>query len=331
MKETCYIYGLRSKDATEFFYVGSTKRELGWRLGKHKNHCVSGLHRNPEFTRVVKEIGVDNIVIDLIEEVNQDERFQRERYWINTLPNLVNVVKKPDGYKRQPTEPGGDWSVNRKLRIVKKPNDTTSQAQDGDGLRLTLKQRKFCLAFIGEANGNGVEAARSAGYRGDDPSLRVIASQNLTKLNIQQYINQLRADAERAATGKILSATEVLVGLTRIAEADIAEVFELDGSFDLASARKRGKTRLIKTMSFDKDTGKLTKLELHNAHGAHVDLGKYHKLFTDRIEIVKPTEAARSALETILSETGMSEEKARQIVASRFGISEQELISESVN
>jgi hypothetical protein len=80
-------------------------------------------------------------------------------------------------------------------------------------------------------------------------------------------------------------------------------------------------------MAFDKDTGRLTKLELHNAHGAHVDLGKYHKLFTDRVEIVKPAEAAREAFQAILSETGISEEKAREIVAARFGISEQELIT----
>lgn len=197
-------------------------------------------------------------------------------------------------------------------------------------IRLTLKQRKFGLAFVGEANGNGVEAARLAEYQGNDATLRAIASQNLTKLNVQRYISQLRAEAEKAARGKILSATEVLVGLTRIAEADMAEVFEGDGSFDLASAKKRGMSKLIKSMSFDKDTGRLTKLELHNAHGAHVDLGKYHKLFTEKIEIVKPTEAAREALDAILNETDLSEERAREIVAARFGISEQELISTEV-
>lgn len=50
----------------------------------------------------------------------------------------------------------------------------------------------------------------------------------------------------------------------------------------------------------------------------------------DKIEIVKPTEAARGALEAILNETELSEEKARQIVALRFGITEQELISTEV-
>jgi len=98
---TCYIYGLRAKDSTTYFYVGSTKRNLDWRLGKHKNHVTSGLHRNPEFTRVVQEIGIDNLVIELLEECAQDQRFQRESYWINKLPDLVNVVRNPDGERRE--------------------------------------------------------------------------------------------------------------------------------------------------------------------------------------------------------------------------------------
>lgn len=101
MTTTCYIYGLRAKDSRDYFYVGSTKRDLDWRLDKHKNHIASGLHRNAEFTRVAQQIGLDNLAIELIETVNQDQRFQREAYWINTLPNLVNAVRNPDGERRE--------------------------------------------------------------------------------------------------------------------------------------------------------------------------------------------------------------------------------------
>lgn len=192
---------------------------------------------------------------------------------------------------------------------MKKASKNGHRPQAGDKVRLTLKQRKFCLAYTGEANGNGVEAARLAGYRGSDLTLRVSASENLTKPNVLRFISQLRADAEKAAQGKILSATEVLVGLTRIAEADIAEVFEPDGTFDLASAKRRGASRLIKSMSFDKDTGRVTKLELHNAHGAHVDLGKYHKLFVDKFEIVMP-EDLDAALERELARVAGADQEA---------------------
>lgn len=183
--------------------------------------------------------------------------------------------------------------------------------------RLTLRQQKFCYAYAGEANGNGVESARLAGYRGSDATLRAIASENLTKPNIQIFISQLREKAEKSASDKILSATEVLTGLTKIASADIADLFPDD--IWMQEAKKRGVSRLIKSVNFDKDSGKLTKLELHNAHGAHVDLGKYHKLFVDKLEIVQP-EDLDAALERELArlaradqETGTSETPSETI------------------
>lgn len=139
MGNTCYIYGLKAKDATDYFYVGSTKRDLAWRLGKHKNHINSGLHRNPEFTRVAQEIGLDNLVIELIEEVEQDQRFQRESHWIRTLPNLVNAVKNPDGDKRQAVElEPVDWSTE---------DDIVRQAQTRHATNLSTNIRlskAFC-------------------------------------------------------------------------------------------------------------------------------------------------------------------------------------------
>lgn len=92
---TCYIYGLRAKESTDYFYVGSTKRDLAWRLGKHANHIASGLHRNQRFTEIFNSIGAEHIVIELLEEVEQGQRFIREAHWINMLPNLVNIVKNP--------------------------------------------------------------------------------------------------------------------------------------------------------------------------------------------------------------------------------------------
>lgn len=174
---------------------------------------------------------------------------------------------------------------------------------------LTLKQRKFCLAFVGEAAGDGTKAARIAGYRGNGVTLAAVAYENLNKPQIQACITELRIQAEKKLGAKVLSAAEVLAGLTRIAEADVAEVFEADGSFDLASAKRRGVSKLIKSMAFDKDTGRLTRLELHNAHGAHVDLGKYHKLFVDKFEIVQP-EDLDAALERELARVAGADQEA---------------------
>lgn len=57
----------------------------------------------------------------------------------------------------------------------------------------------------------------------------------------------------------------------------------------------------------------------------------------DKMQLLrgKPTaiiaESARATVRDIIEQTGLTEERARQIVAAEFGISEQELVSESVN
>ncbi|MCR9254735.1 MAG: terminase small subunit [Alphaproteobacteria bacterium] len=53
---------------------------------------------------------------------------------------------------------------------------------------LTGKQRAFVKAYCTEANRNATEAARLAGYRGNDPTLRAVASENLTKANVAEAI-----------------------------------------------------------------------------------------------------------------------------------------------
>ncbi len=57
---------------------------------------------------------------------------------------------------------------------------------------LTPKQQAFVENYL--SNGlNASEAARRAGYGGDDGSIRAIASQNLTKLNVKAAIDREQA------------------------------------------------------------------------------------------------------------------------------------------
>ena len=80
---------------------------------------------------------------------------------------------------------------------------------------LTLKQALLVKAYLGEARGNGVKAARFAGYRGNEATLRAIASENLTKPNIAAEVSR--------RVSKILEPDEVLTELCMIAEAQITE------------------------------------------------------------------------------------------------------------
>ena len=59
--------------------------------------------------------------------------------------------------------------------------------------KLTLKQTQFIKHYF-EQNGNGTQAARLAGYKGDDIALGVIAFDNLRKPNIQVVIDKLYKD-----------------------------------------------------------------------------------------------------------------------------------------
>ena len=77
--------------------------------------------------------------------------------------------------------------------------------------RLTLKQQRFITAYIANG-GNGLQAAKTAGYMGADNILASIASQNLTKDYIKKYIDEW---VDRCPD--TLAAQEVLQQLTHMA------------------------------------------------------------------------------------------------------------------
>lgn len=60
---------------------------------------------------------------------------------------------------------------------------------------LTEKQKIFCREYI--YDWNGARAARMAGYSED--TAKEIASENLTKPNIQAYLKEIQADLEKVA------------------------------------------------------------------------------------------------------------------------------------
>lgn len=123
--------------------------------------------------------------------------------------------------------------------------------------KLTLKQQLFVESYLGAAAGNATEAARMAGYKGSEGTLRTVAAENLTKPNIAALI------ADRA-TQAAMSADEVIAELAAIAKSPWKEFLEFDGL-------QEG-TRILARLRL---TDKLKALEL---------LGKYHKLFTDKVE-----------------------------------------------
>jgi len=141
--------------------------------------------------------------------------------------------------------------------------------------KLQLKQQKFVDAYLGEANGNATEAARLAGYAGNDNTLRVVGHQNLTNPNI-------RAEIARILAANCLSREEILSRLTDQA-LGVGEFLKADEagevSVDFAAMRKAGKMHLIHSIRVNKFG---QNIEFYDAQAALVHLGRYHVLFTDK-------------------------------------------------
>lgn len=76
-------------------------------------------------------------------------------------------------------------------------------------MKLTEKQKRFVDYYI--ETGNATEAAKKAGYKGNN--LNRIASENLSKLDIQQYINDLVQSKDEK---RIAKQDEVLEYLTLV-------------------------------------------------------------------------------------------------------------------
>ncbi|WP_317411511.1 terminase small subunit [Clostridium baratii] len=129
-------------------------------------------------------------------------------------------------------------------------------------MKLTPKQKAFAEYYI--ETGNATESARKAGYKGKN--LNRIASENLTKLDIKNYIDGKMKELEDQ---RIAKADEVLKYLTRVIRGEETEqvvVTENIGGF-------MSEAKVINKELSAKDKIKAAEL-----------LGKRYRLFTDKIE-----------------------------------------------
>lgn len=89
--------------------------------------------------------------------------------------------------------------------------------------KLTEKQRRFVDAYQGEAAGNATQAAKLAGYKGNDNTVSSIATENLQKPAIIQALAELRKSCPLIATREDRQRfwTNVMIG--READADMRD------------------------------------------------------------------------------------------------------------
>lgn len=176
-------------------------------------------------------------------------------------------------------------------------------------MALSNKQRAFVEHYI--ILWNASEAARRAGY--SHKNANVVGPRLLANVGISAEISLRLANLQ-------MSADEVLVRLTEHARGTMADFVDIKtGALDLKKADDAGKMHLLKkyirtTSTTRTDEGsEITddhiSLELYDAQAALVDLGKHHKLFTERHEHSGPDggpivveQATREQAEKELSE-----------------------------
>ena len=130
-------------------------------------------------------------------------------------------------------------------------------------MKLNARQKAFCEYYV--VCGNATDAAIKAGYK--EKYARKIGSENLTKMDIKAYIDELmqKLESERTASAK-----EVLEMLTSSMRGEIKEeVVVVEGTGDGCSD-----ARIIEKQIGLKDRIKAAEL-----------LGKRYRLFTDKVEV----------------------------------------------
>lgn len=148
---------------------------------------------------------------------------------------------------------------------------------------LTGKQKAFAEYYV--ATLNATESARRAGYKAkDDNSLSTIGYENLRKLEIRAYIDEL-LDAQNMST------QEIIGRLVSQARSDVGDFIDPTSmTLNFRYAQERGISHLIKKIkqtlitNEDQQT-EIFEFELYDAQKALEHLGKAKNLFGQKVEL----------------------------------------------
>ncbi len=155
--------------------------------------------------------------------------------------------------------------------------------------RLTDKQKLFVEAYL--KCWNATEAARCAGYQGNDNTLGSVGWENMQKPAIAAAISKRLSE-------KAMSADEVLMRLADMARGDISEFVQDYGAIDWEAVKRKG--HLVKKLSHT--TGKQSSIELHDSQSALGKIGKAHGLFVSKVDLTSKGEKIESFTRVIVRE-----------------------------
>ncbi len=124
---------------------------------------------------------------------------------------------------------------------------------------------------------NQAEAARSAGF--SERSARQIASRLMTRDDIHK---EIRRGIEKSFEREIMGPKEAMGHLSRMARTDLADLTNEDGTVRNIRDIPERTRRYIVAMEAE---GRRRKYKLEPKQSALSLIGKYHRIFVDRLEI----------------------------------------------
>lgn len=148
-------------------------------------------------------------------------------------------------------------------------------------VELTDMQKLFVVHYL--ASLNATDAARKAGYKGNDNTLAVTGYDNLRNPKIAERVQEgLR---ERA-----MPPEEVITRLSQQARGEHTRFWEFDDygrqlHLNVKALTDAGLGHLIKKFKCHELTGTIIEVEFYDAQAALEKLGKHYKLFTDKTDI----------------------------------------------
>jgi predicted GIY-YIG superfamily endonuclease len=89
------VYAIRNT-TTDQVYIGSTRQKLNHRFNHHRSHYREYIHgKRTDCPISIEIMKCPTAYIELLEECDEENRFERERFWIENTPNCINQIKRP--------------------------------------------------------------------------------------------------------------------------------------------------------------------------------------------------------------------------------------------
>lgn len=167
--------------------------------------------------------------------------------------------------------------------------------------KLTDKQKVFCREYL--VDFNGTRAAIASGYSNKTAGQQ--SAENLKKPYIQEEIRRLADELNKTHGNSI---ERIILELQLIAFGDYQDLVEWDEYGIrrwIPSSELGDKSRLVQEISeTTTQNGGSRKIKMHDKMRALEMLGRYHKIFTDKVDLTNSDGSLRPVVNLIIPSNG---------------------------